>query len=62
MKKRTMTFRVGIVSRITQSQRSNKQSLIVGLIQVALRPCDGLNCFFAANFGSLCLGQASKKG
>jgi len=57
-----MTFRVDVVSRITQSQRLNKRSLIVALIQVARRPCGGLNYFFGANFGSRCLGQASKKG
>ncbi len=53
---------MNVVSRITQSQRYNKRSLIVGLIQVARRRCEGLSYFFAANFGSRCLGQASKKG
>ena len=45
-----------------QRQRQNKWSSTAGLVREARQPCDGLSYFIAANFGSRCLGQASKKG
>ena len=50
-----------VASWITQPQQWNKWSFIRGLIPGARRLCADLNCFFAAIFGSRCLGQAWKK-
>jgi hypothetical protein len=50
-----------VASWITQPQQRNKWRFIPGLIPGARRLCADLNCFFAAIFGSRCLGQAWKK-
>src|SRR5438093_10977999 len=52
---------MGAAPWIMQLQQCNKWSFIAPLIQAVRRPCVGLNCFFAATFGSRYWDQACKK-
>ncbi len=44
-----------------QPRQSSKCSITARLTLAAHPPCAGHSCFFAANFGSHCLGEAWKK-
>ena|SRR5207253_4349927 len=57
-----VAFRVGNMSQTAHRRRSNKWNFIAWLIPAARRPCAVLDYFFAASFGSRCLGRAWKKG